>query len=147
MPTIKVNVTNKKAAVVGHPVIVCGNSDYTVTVTFDDEWSGAAAKTARFAYVADGRTVYTDVPFTGDTVAVPVLVDVGEVQVGFYTDNLRTTTAALIYCRRSIRCRTGEPYEPTPSQYAQIMSLINSIGGGGGGGGTAELYNWLWMKH
>ena len=130
MPTINITVADKKATTVGTPVIVCGNSDYTIAVTFDDEWSGSTAKTARFVYVVDGDRVFTDVPFTGDTVEVPVLVNVSEVQVGFYTNDLRTTVGALIPCRRSIRCGTGAPYEPTPSQYDKIMALINSVGGG-----------------
>lgn len=130
MPTININVADKKAAAVGAPVIVCDNSDYTIAVTFDDEWSGATAKTARFVYVVDGERVFTDVPFTGDTVAVPVLSNVGEVLVGFYMDDLRTTVGALIPCRRSIRSGTGEPYKPTPSQYDQIMAMINGLRGG-----------------
>lgn len=130
MPTINITVADKKATTVGAPVIVCDNSDYTIAVTFDDEWSGATAKTARFVYVVDGERVFTDVPFTGDTVGVPVLSNVGEVLVGFYTDDLRTTVGALIPCRRSIRSGTGEPYKPTPSQYDQIMAMINGLRGG-----------------
>lgn len=133
---IDISIDNKYAAAVGAPTIVCGNSDYTITFTFDNEWEGQNTKTARFVYVQDGKVKYTDVVFTGNTVAVPILANTKEVRVGVFAGDLRTTAPARIPCELSIRCGTGAPEDPTPSQYDQIMALLNAGGGGGEGGGA-----------
>jgi hypothetical protein len=107
----------------GSPVIVCGNSTYTIGFNFDAEWP-TGTKTARFVYVQDGEVKYQDVVFTGVTVAVPILAGVKEVRVGVYAGNLQTSTPAVIPCEYSIRCGTGAPADPTPSQYDQIIALL-----------------------
>lgn len=132
---IYVNVTDKRATVTGAPVIVCGNSGYTVEFTFDDEWAGLEAKTARFVYVQEGEVKYQDVVFTENTAAVPVLANTKEVRVGVFAGDLQTSTPAVIPCELSIRCGTGAPADPTPSQYDQIIALL-TFGGGGSGGGA-----------
>ena len=128
---IQVNVTNKHAQVLGTPTIVCGNSDYKIQFTFDGEWNTGAAKTARFVYMNGGSVDYTDVVFTGDTVDVPILSNTRTVRVGVFEGDLHTTTPAVIPCELSIRCGTGAPVDPTPSQYDQIMVLLYT-------GGTQE---------
>ena len=137
---IKVDIVDKHATTLGAPVIICGNSDYSITFTFDEEWAEHDTKTARFAYVRAGVLQYTDVIFTGDTVDVPVLAEITEVRVGVFAGDLRTSTPARIPCEYSIRCGTGAPVEPTPDVYDQIMALLNAGGGGsGGGGGRSQL--------
>lgn len=125
---INIQVADKRAKVTGAPVIVCGNADYSVQFTFDEEWSGHVSKTARFVYVQDGSVRFTDVLFEGDTAAVPVLANTKEVRVGVLAGILKTTSSAVIPCEPSIRCGCGEPKDPTPSQYDQILDLLN--GGG-----------------
>lgn len=112
--TININVADKRATVIGAPVIVCGNSDYSVKFTFDEAWEGLSAKTARFVYVKDGAVHHTDVPFTGDTVAVPMLSNTKEVFVGVFSGSLYATTPARIPCELSILCGTGDPQDPVP---------------------------------
>lgn len=125
---IKIQIAKKHATVVDTPVIVCGNRGYSVEFIFDSEWDAAAAKTARFVYVRKGAVRYKDVVFTGNTVSVPVLSNIKEVRVGVFAGDLRTTTPARIPCELSIRCDTGVPADPTPSQYDQIMKLIRTGG-------------------
>lgn len=132
---INIGIINKFATAAGAPVIVCGNDDYTVQFTFDEEWEGLDTKTARFIYVQDGAVKYTDVVFAGDTVAVPVLADTPEVLVGVFAGDLRTSAPVCIPCEPSIRCGTGAPVAPTPEVYDQIMELLNRGGGGGTGSG------------
>lgn len=110
-------------------VIVCGNSDYEIEFAFDSEWSSHAVKTARFIH---GKT-YEDVVFEGNTVAVPVMRGITSLAVGVFSGNLKTTTPALITCRKSVLCEGGSPSEPTPDVYAQIIDLLNKGGGGGSG--------------
>lgn len=125
--TIDISIVNKRAEVVGAPVIVCGNSDYVLRFVFDDEWSGQDPKTARFVYIQDGAVKYNDVVFEGDTAAVPVLSNTKEVRVGVFVGSLRTSVPAVIPCELSIRCISAKATEPTPSQYDQIMELLNTM--------------------
>lgn len=101
--------------------IVCGNNDYEIQFKFDTEWADHITKTARFIYNGD----YVDVVFSGDTVAVPLLKNTTSVAVGVFSGNLKTTTPALIGCKKSILCEDGSPVEPTPDVYAQIIDLLN----------------------
>lgn len=101
---IQVSIVDKWATVTGEPVIVCGNSGYTVEFAFDDEWNEHNVKTARFVYVQDGEVEYQDVEFTGTTVAVPVMSDTKEVRVGVFAGSQSTSTPAVIPCEPSILC-------------------------------------------
>lgn len=126
---IYINVTNKRPVVDGAPIIVCGNSDYTIQFAFDGEWAAHLAKTARFVFQKDGRLQYIDVPFVGSLVKVPVLSGIREVYVGVYAGDLCTTTPTKISCEKSILCGTGSEHEePDPDVYAQIIDLINDLG-------------------
>ncbi len=135
--TINISIVNKHATVAGAPVIVCGNDNYSVEFTFDKEWDSLPYKTARFVYVQNGAVKYDDVVFVGVKVNVPILANTREVLVGVYAGDLRTSAPARIPCEPSIRCGTGAPADPTPSQYDQIMELLNA-GGGTGGGQSGE---------
>ena len=126
--SILVRIVEKHAAPVESPLIVCGNSGYQIRFLFDEEWNAGAAKTARFVYVSGGTVHHIDVVFVGDTVNVPVLSNVYQVRVGVFEGDLRTTTPAVIPCEPSIRCETGAPEDPTPSQYDQIMELLANSG-------------------
>ena len=126
---IQINVKEKRASVSGAPVIICDNSDYTVTFTLDDEWEGTGTKTARFVYIQAGEVKYQDVVFEGAQVAVPKLKDTKEVRIGVFAGDLKTSTHAVIPCQLSIRSGTGTPDDPTPSQYDQIMALLSGNAG------------------
>lgn len=105
---IQIVVKDRVARAVGQPVIVCGNCDYTVTFSFDDEWSEAGAKTARFKYLTAEGMKHKDVDFTGNVVQVPMLSNIREVEVGVYSTDLATSTGAPIRCEPSVRCSSGE---------------------------------------
>lgn len=123
---ININITDKRPQVDGTPVIVCGNNDYQIRFTFDEEWDHSQMKTARFAWRKGGKALYIDVPFVGDTVDVPMLTEVRFVYVGVYTDHLQTTTPARIACEYSIRCNSGEDIqEPTPEDL--LIDLFNLV--------------------
>lgn len=118
---IKISVNNKIATLQDNVLIINGNSDYVIKFDFDAEWDAYETKTARFV-TARG---YTDVVFSGDEVALPVITDAISVRVGVYAGNLHTTTPAVIFCRRCITDGSGSPVEPTPDVYAQLMALLN----------------------
>ena len=127
MPNIKITVagkiaTNKTPGV----AIVCGNSDYTVTFSFDNEWAALAKRTARFVYYKNGQRLYQETAFTGNTVAVPVLSGIDYVLVGVYAGNLTTTTPAKVLCDRSILC--GDQLEGlSPEQKVTLQAQIGNL--------------------
>ena len=109
--------------------IVCGNSDYQIQFVFDSEWDAHELKTARFLYNSHA----VDVPFEGDTVAVPILRNTVLLSVGVLAGDLQTTTAATIPCIKSILCQDGLPPDPEPDVYTQLMAML--------GGAAAETIN------
>ena len=123
---INISITKKIPLVLGDPVIVCGNSDYTITFTFDDEWNGQLVKTARFNYVRHGNKFYIDVPFTGNVVNVPILRNINDVRVGVYAGDLCTTAPAIIPCRKSILCPNKTHDDPADDIYDELLLIINT---------------------
>ncbi len=136
MQTIRVEVDGNYAR---SPIaeIVCGNSEYYIEFAFSEEWEEHALKTARFFFA--NSTI--DRVFEGNVVQVPIVKDATVLEVGVYAGNLRTTTPALIGCKKSILCRDGTPEEPAEDVYNQIMQKIDEIAnsGSGGGGGGGEV--------
>lgn len=126
MPNIKITVAGKIATnTTPGEVIVCGNSDYTVTFDLDAEWAAEPNHTARFVYYKNGLSLYQDVEFTGNTVAAPVLSGISYVLVGIYAGNLHTTTPAKILCDRSILC--GDPDVIPPTVKEQLQAQIDNL--------------------
>lgn len=140
MKDIKITVTKKVASVEGTPIIVCGNSDYTLSFTFDDEWSNEQNKVARFSFVKNGLKRFIDMPVHDNTCQVPVLIGIGLVRVGVYAGNLKTTTGAKIKCYKSILCDDADTIdEPFENLYEELMEKIEGIDGSGGQGSLKEV--------
>lgn len=137
MPEIQMTITEKIAAVRDAPVIVCGNSDYTIQFTFDSEWDDYEEKTAEFRYWRNGERKKDEVLFSGDTVSIPILRDIDEVEIGVYAGNLRTSTPARIPCARSITDGDAVHDPPTPDVYNQLMEYLAGIQSGGAQVGSA----------
>ena len=126
MPEIRVRVRGRQAEVSGAPVVVCGNSDYTVQFDLDGEWDAFELKTARFAFQTGGVPVYQDVLFRGDACAVPVLRNTYELAVGLYAGNIRTTAPALIPCARCVTDDGVPRPDPAPDVYEQLLALLRA---------------------
>jgi hypothetical protein len=127
VPEIKITVAGKIATnTTPGVVIVCGNKDYKVAFDLDDEWAAETARTARFVYYKNGQRLFKDVPFTGDTAAVPALSDIDFVMVGVYAGDLHTTTPAQVLCDRSILC--GNAVEQiTPEEKAGLVAQMGAL--------------------
>ena len=126
MPTIDIRIKDNIAMQTGgEAFIVRDNSNYVINFTFDVEWAEETAKTARFALQGGG---YMDVPFTGSSVAVPVISTGRRVDVGVFAGNLRTTTSATLPLVPSIRSKGGAPVPPEDAVYDKLIALINSMG-------------------
>lgn len=119
---IDIIVKNKIASVVDPAAyIVCGNSDYIINFTFDEDWAAYEVKTARFVFGGS----FVDVVFYGNNCPVPVISNSIAVSVGVFAGNLSTTTPAYINCKKSIICNDGLPAEPFPDAYAQIQKELD----------------------
>lgn len=127
MSEISIIVKNKIAyPASAEAFIVRDNSDYVINFSFGSEWDAYGAKTARFALQGGG---YIDVPFTGSSVAVPVISTGRRVDVGVFAGNLHTTTSAILPLVPSIRSSGGVPVEPESSVYDKIMDMLGKLGG------------------
>lgn len=120
---IDIRVRDKIAELVNDDVtIVCNNDDYVVAFDFDDEWNEYEYKTAFFT------NAITSVPvvFEGNECPVPPQNDVLWLAVGVSAGDIRTSTSALVPCKKSAICGV-KPGEPSPDVYAQIMNMMNNI--------------------
>lgn len=110
MKTLHIIVANK-IATYSHRGgdIVCGNSDYQIEFNFDTEWDAYETKTARFIW--NGK--YKDVVFTGTVCPVPIVANTDKLEIGVYSEELSTTTSAIINCNRSILCNSDVKSEGT----------------------------------
>lgn len=120
MRDLHIIVNNKIATYLNRDgSIVCRNKDYQIVFSFDSEWDAYGMKVARFIW----NNGYRDIPFTGNTVAVPEIFNAKQLKVGVYAGDLNTTTPAVIDCEGSILCEHGleEIPEPTPELYRQIL--------------------------
>ena len=134
---ISIALRGKTAVYLAGPdEIVSDNNDYTVTLEPDGEWAGYAAKTV--VYVFDNGTAVLH-PIYGNVDTVPIIQTSGRVQIGVTAGELRTTKAAALPIRPSVRRLAGvQVPDPEPDVYDRIMEMIANIntGGGGSGGGV-----------
>lgn len=122
MPNIDLTVKDKRAD--GTGVIVCGNSDYTVTWELDEEWVDYDTKTMRVC-LADGT--YIDTVFSGTVCPVPVLSVTGWVSIGLFAGDIHTSTPATLIAVEAITTPAGSPAAPTEDVYAQIMERLAEL--------------------
>ena len=122
MPEIVVTVKNKMAVGDGS-VIVCNNSDYVVRFVLDSEWDALALRTMRIVY--DSYS-HTDIAFSGDTVALPTIIDRTSIGIGLYSGDIHTSTCAMFDCERSVMGKNSHAVAPPSSDvYNEIVGMIN----------------------
>ena len=121
MPELIIKIKDKIAKPLNNCVI-CNNSDYTVKFIFDKEWEKEPLRIARFIW----NKQYVDVQFTGDTCEVPIISKTNNLAIGVYAGDLRTTTPAILTCYTSILCEDVIEHSVTPSEYEEIMKLLNA---------------------
>ena len=117
---LHVNVANKAATYQNRDgAIVCGNSDYLLEFSFDEEWAAYQKKTARFEWAGK----YEDVEFEGDTCQVPVIKNTTKVFVGVYVgeepedESMLSSTRCEIPCNLSVRCGAPTAHDDTGENY------------------------------
>lgn len=120
---IAIQIREKIATCLSEISIVCGNSDYIVDFSFDEEWNEHSFKTARF--IANGE--YTDVVFEGNECSMPIILKARMVSVGVFAGNLSTSTPAILACKPGILDENDIPAPPKEDVYAQIMKILNDL--------------------
>ena len=104
-------------------MIVCNNSDYVVRFVLDSEWDALALRTMRIVY--DSYT-HTDIAFSGDTVALPTIIDRTSIGIGLYSGDIHTSTCAMFDCERSVMGKNSHAIAPPSSDvYNEIVEMIN----------------------
>lgn len=103
---------------------VCGNKDYTIRFTFDEEWDAYENKTARFTT----ELGYVDVLFVGNECPMPMFSNVLYAEIGVYAGDLQTSTPAYLPVDRSILCG-DTPVHPDPPEdlYNQLLERMNAL--------------------
>lgn len=103
---------------------VCGNKDYTIRFTFDEEWDAYENKTARFTT----ELGYVDVLFVGNECPMPMFSNVLYAEIGVYAGDLQTSTPAYLPVDRSILCGDA-PVHPDPPEdlYNQLLERLNAL--------------------
>lgn len=126
MNVINIEIKNKIAKTTSDVQYVCGNSDYLIRFSFDEEWDQYETKTAR---IVNGDGEYHDVVFTGCECDMPIISNAYAIKIGVFAGNLHTTTPAYVPAVKSILCGAGTPADPPEDVYAQIMEMLNAGGG------------------
>ena len=115
MPTIAISVTDKRAVVSGTPVIICGNSDYTISWTLDSEWTSLTDRVAHFEFWGDNGIRYAkDVSFTGSSCSVPVLDNIDRVFIMLYAGDIHTSSPVCVPCIRTVTQEAEAQPSPDP---------------------------------
>lgn len=106
------------------PPPVCGNRNYIVRFSFDEEWAAYENKTARFVT----ENGYMEVLFVGNECPMPMFSNVRWVEIGAYAGDLQTTTPAYVAFDRSILCGDASIHpEPPEDVYNQLLDRLNAI--------------------
>lgn len=112
-------ITNRIIDTENDENLISYNTDYIANFSFDEEWEGTV-KTARF--IQNGA--HEDKVLVNDSCEIPSLKN-GVVRIGVFNDTM-TSTFKLLKVRHSIKDDSGNPAEPEPDVYAQLISLIQS---------------------
>ena len=118
---INISIQNKIAYAAKDACYVCGNNDFKVVFTFDDEWDETSVKTARFVY----NGVSQEVVFQGTECPVPFIVGATYIDIGVYTSNGLSSTPARTKAKESILCIGEMPDAPKEDVYNQIVGLCD----------------------
>ena len=117
MKTLHVNVADKKATFhKADGAIVCGNADYEIEFSFDEDWEKHEKKKARFTV----NGIKKDVEFKGETCPVPVVYKVGKIEVGVFVEDELASTDTEIPCVLSCLCKDAKEAGMPPVDLATV---------------------------
>lgn len=125
---ISITVTNRLAHISGTPVIICGNSDYTVLFDFDAEWDGTENLNAHIRYLRNGLPEHDALPITDGACNLPAIYGTDAVQIGVSGGSIRTSVPAEIPCIPCANDFGGTEKQPVRDVYNEIMEVIADAG-------------------
>lgn len=122
MQTIPIHISGK-VALCPKRYLISSNCDYVLSFTFDSTWNNTPVKTARVLF--DDRCL--DLPFTGNSVALPRIPVCSTLSVGVFSDTL-ATTAADLGCIVSVADTDVPVWDAlTETQYIHLLSILNTL--------------------
>ncbi len=122
--TIKIKVHNRVAFCDGNSQITTMNTGDKVVFEFDDEWNPESFTETRTARFIKGND-YIDIPFNGNVCVLPAYSDYGNVYIGVFWGDIKTTNPAKITVNTSIASEFGFPENPPNEVYNQILEVLN----------------------
>jgi len=130
MDEIVIDVREKIARTEGNPVIVCGNNDYAVRFSFDEEWEEMPLKTMRAVWKSGETWLFADVMLKDNTAVLPAVRCTSQILVGVFAGNIHTTTAARIPCLHSVTDSAAVHPDPPQDVYHQLTALLKTMKNG-----------------
>lgn len=82
--------------------LIGGNTDQTITFSFDEEWKAYPNKTVLFVYSQEGLTKYKSKKFTGKTVKAPLLTNINNVKIGVVAGEIMASTSVTVQSKTSV---------------------------------------------
>ena len=122
---IVITVSEKIARVRGNPVIVCGNSGYTLRVRTDSEWDALPDIRVLLTWMCGGRAVCVTVPLNDGRCELPAVHGACEVYISLYAGNVHTSVPAVIPCEPCVTDLPGSVMQPPADFYHILTEAMN----------------------
>lgn len=127
MRNINIEIKDRVATVEKNAFLLCGNTDQTVTFSFDAEWNAITSKTALFVYSEEGMTKFKKKRFSGNSIKAPLLTNVSTVRVGVIGGEIMATTSVAVQSRSSILCDAKIRPEDIDDGYTEYVGADGFI--------------------
>lgn len=128
MPTIQVIITGKMAIPVEGPIVVCGNSDYSVKFYFDSEWDSSGQKIIAIDYRQRGHLRRWEGELDGDTIELPTFHETDALSINILSESVETDVPAIIPCAKCATDWFDSPAEERHDVYCEIMEMLANHG-------------------
>ncbi len=122
--TIKIKVQNRVAFCEGNGEITSMNTGDKVVFEFDKEWNPESQTETRTARFIKGNSCI-DIPFNGNVCVLPAYKDYGNVYIGVFWGDIKTTTMAKITVNTSIASEFDFAENPPNDVYNQILEVLS----------------------
>lgn len=113
-----------------YPPVICGNSNYYFTFTFDEEWSEVQNKTAIFEVLGKKQIV----EFSGTSLNVPVMPNASSFLVSLVCSPSSgvtyTTNAIKIKLKPNFVSQDIQQSDPMKNYYSELKVLLDKISDG-----------------
>lgn len=107
--------------------LIGGNTDQTITFSFDKEWDDYPNKTVLFVYSQEGLTKYKSKKFTGKSVKAPLLTNLNNVKIGVVAGEIMASTSVTVQSKTSVLDDAKINPEDIDDGYADFINAEDLI--------------------